>query len=304
MPRKSAQIIKSQKPIAECTCAFTYFAGMSREDGSYSSFPTWVSEVQHVATDEDLRDFDLLPITPGLIKKMLRKRLSGSAPGDDGITYRHLKMMPSAHHFLATLFSKILLHSQAPPSSWFHAKIITIHKKGDPLDPANFRPIALTSVIGKLFHKVLAIRLEDYLIHNSMIDKSLPKGFLQGVNGCIEHVFAVQSIIANAQEHSVLLSMSFIDLQNAFGSVSPKYIDDMLKFVKLPLEFANYFSNLYTSLSAHVSTKDWTTNAFPIQKVVCVSGGHIIPLPVSDCLQPYRSVNSGSSQQGFALRLS
>ena len=140
-------------------------------------------EIQQVPSDEGLFDFDLSPVTPALVKKVLRKHSSGSAPGDDGISYHHLKMMPSTHHFLATLFSKILLHSQVPPTSWTHVKIITMHKKGDPSDPANFRPIALTSVIRKLFHKILAVRLEDYLVSNLMIDKSLQKEFLRVVNG-------------------------------------------------------------------------------------------------------------------------
>ena len=88
-----------------------------------------MSEVQHVPTDEDRLGFDLSPITPGLIKKMLRRLLSGSAPRVDGITYNHLKMMPSTHHFLPTLFSKVFLHSQAHPASWCHAKISLYRRK-------------------------------------------------------------------------------------------------------------------------------------------------------------------------------
>ena len=108
---------KSQKPCLHCSpeCAFAYFAESSREDRSYSSLPTWVSEVQHVPSDEDLLGFDLSPIIPGLVKKMLSKRPSSSAPGVDEITYRHLKMMPSTHHFLATLFSKFYSILKTPP---------------------------------------------------------------------------------------------------------------------------------------------------------------------------------------------
>ena len=48
--------------------------------------PIWVSEVQHVPTDEDRLGFDLSPINPSLIKKMLRRWASGSAPRVDRIT--------------------------------------------------------------------------------------------------------------------------------------------------------------------------------------------------------------------------
>lgn len=136
----------SNTPCLDCSpdSAFAYFAENSRDDGGYSALPSWVANVQHVPSDEDLLELDLSPITPSLIKQVLKKRPSVSAPGVDGITYHHLKMMSSTHHFLATLFSKIFLHSQVPPTSWIHAKIIMVHKNGDPTIPANFRPVALT----------------------------------------------------------------------------------------------------------------------------------------------------------------
>ena len=129
-----------------------------KDDGGYCALPSWLSQVQHVPSEDDLLQFDLSQIKPSIIKKVLRKHPSSSSPGDDGITYDHLNMMLSTHHFLATLFSKVLLCSQVPPTLWTDAKIIMIHKKGDTADPANFRPIVLTSVIGKLFHKTLANR--------------------------------------------------------------------------------------------------------------------------------------------------
>ena len=298
---------KSPKPTLDCSqeSAYTYFAEISRDDESYSVFPSWVAEVQHVPEEEDLFDFDLTPITPSLVKKVLKKRPSGSAPGDDGITYHHLKMMPSTHHFLATLFSKILLQSQSPPSSWCQAKVITIHKKGDSQDPANFRPIALTSVIGKLHHKILACRLEDYLTQNSIIDKSLQKGFLRGVNGCIEHVFAVQSMmmLVNAQEHSQPLALSFIDLRNAFGSISHAYINDIMKFLKLPPEFTKYVRNLYSSLSALISTKDWKTQPFSISKGV-FQGDTLSPLLFLIAFNPIIQSVETHPSKGYAFSLS
>jgi len=96
-----------------------------------------------IPDDNSRSEFNLSPVTSGNIKSILKSRSSGSSPGDDTISYHHLKKMPSTHHFLATLFSKILLDSQLPLSSWCSARIKLIHKGGDTSDPANVRPIAL-----------------------------------------------------------------------------------------------------------------------------------------------------------------
>ena len=170
---------KSEDLACSVEEAYTYFAGCAEDGGKYSGQPEWVSNVMQPPSEDEVLDFDLSPVTPAIVKRVLRSRPSGSSPGEDGITYHHLKMLPSTHHFLATLFSK-LLHSQLPPASWCHAKILTAHKKGYTKDPLNFRPIALTSVVAKLFHKILAMRLEEYFIQNSIIDKSLQNDFLRG----------------------------------------------------------------------------------------------------------------------------
>ena len=94
----------------------------SSDDCSYKELPTWVAEVCPNSNHNDHVEFNLTAIIPGCIKKTLQKCSSSSAPGDDGITYHHLKKITSTHHFLATLFSKILLFSHSPPSSLVHSQ--------------------------------------------------------------------------------------------------------------------------------------------------------------------------------------
>ena len=48
------------------------------------------------------------------------------------------------------------------------------------------------------------------MLVNGFLDTLLQKGFLKGVNGCVEHIFAIQQILSNAKEnlqpfHLVLL---------------------------------------------------------------------------------------------------
>ncbi len=129
-----------------------------------------------------------------MVENLLKHCSLHSSLGTDGITFYNLKHLPCVHHFLATLFMK-LLRSRCVPLSWCHARII---KGADPSDSANFRPIALASVVGKLFHNFLPFRLEEFLISNNLIDTSSQKEFLSCDSGCIEHIYTIQSIISKA----------------------------------------------------------------------------------------------------------
>ena len=165
---------------------------------------------------------------------MLKRCKSNSTPGPDGITYHHLKKLPSAHHFLATLYTKILTTSQQCLPAWGSGKIILIHKKGDNSSPANYRLIVLSSTIGKLVHKFIAFRLEKYCLSNDIIDSTLQKGFLTGINGTMEHIFTVSTLIDHAQSNGLPVSTTFTDLCNAFGSISHQLVSDILAHLKIP----------------------------------------------------------------------
>ena len=62
--------------------------------------------------------------------------------------------------------------------------------------------------------------LERFVLDNNIIDASLRKGFLTGINGTMEHIFSVSAIVQNALQHSLPLAMTFLDLENVFGSIS------------------------------------------------------------------------------------
>ena len=130
--------------------------------------------------------FDNSPIKPRDIKKVLSKAKKNSAPGPDGVSYGVLLKLESTHHILATLFNKVQSLGSAPPS-WGESVVKLIHKKGATSDPSNFRMIALTGCIGKTYHLILAKRLTDYLTANNLIDSTMQKAFIPGINGCIEH---------------------------------------------------------------------------------------------------------------------
>ena len=253
---------------------------------SYATLPRWVPETMPLP--DTLSSFDLSPIRPREIRSILKKLSKPSAPGPDSISYTHLKRLPSTHHFLATLFSMILLRSQQAPKIWCIGDIRLIHKKGNPKEPENFRPIALTSAVGKLFHRILASRIETYVLQNKIIDPRLQKGFLSGISGVQEHILTVNAIIDNAKEKGLPLCATFVDLRNAFGSIPHKLIHDMLVYIDVPPQIVTYIDNAYSKLIASISTRQWVTPSFKISRGT-FQGDTLSPLLFLLCFHPILS---------------
>ena len=95
----------------------------------------------------------------------------------DGILYAVFKRCPALLPALHNIFNFCWLHSTVP-SAWKLAAVKLIAKssaEADPSSPTNFRPIALTSCVGKLFSTILRNRWLNYMITNMYFNKSVQK---------------------------------------------------------------------------------------------------------------------------------
>lgn len=88
-------------------------------------------------------------------------------------------------------------------------------------DIMQFRTFSLLSVEGKVFFKVLANRLTEYLLRNSYIDTPVQKGDVPGVPGCIEHTGVVTQLIREAKQTE--------ETYQFCGSISPMPTDPFHK---------------------------------------------------------------------------
>ena len=168
-----------------------------------------------------------------------------SAPGYDGIVYSYLMKMPSLHKVLATAFTRIRDKGVAP-DSWGLSKVILIKKNQDDPDnePTNFRMISLTLNMGKLYHTLEAQRTMEYMVANKYLDPAAQKAYIDGVNGCVEHVVVVQEIIQHAKKNHETMHATWFDLEDAFGSVPHMLIPHVMTYYHLPKSKVSYITSL------------------------------------------------------------
>ena len=208
------------------------------------------------------------PFTEEELRKVITNLKSSSAPSPtDQISYEVIKRCPSLFPALLHMFNRCWM-TQSTPTPW---KVGIIRLQGkmkaqdDPTNPSNFRPIALTSCISKVFTSLVKRRWLSYMLDNNYLNTATQKAFIDGVPGCSEHHLKLLSILREAQRRHKSLSVCWLDLANAFGSVHHDLITFSLAHYHAPPEMISLVSNLYDGLTAVISSKSWTTNPIQLQ---------------------------------------
>ena len=145
------------------------------------------------------------------------KQAKNSSAGPDGIAYLLLKRLhPSALGKLLALFNKIWSGHRFP-NSWREATVLAFPKPDkDPTAPSNYRPIALTSCMGKLLERVVNVRLVKYLESQSKIC-SHQYGFrpCRGTCDALTRVHNFLKVNVNEGKHAICV---FFDIKKAYDT--------------------------------------------------------------------------------------
>ena len=104
------------------------------------------------------------------------------------------------------------------PESCTLAKVIPLYKKGNKLDPNNYRPISILTCFFKILERLIYNRLQQFLKKHSVIYKSQ-----YGFQKSISTEYAVLDIVSKAFENinqNLFTGLIFLDLRKAFDTVS------------------------------------------------------------------------------------
>lgn len=167
------------------------------------------------------------------ISRIIKNIRGRGAPGIDKITNKVIKQLPSIYHdILAQLYNACLKLSYFP-DAWKVAVIVMIPKPNkDHTLVDNYRPISLLNTLGKLFERVIASKMEDWIIQNKIL-VNYQSGFRRRFQTKDQIFRLIQSCLAGFNRcHKI--GTVFIDIQKAFDSVWHAGLLHKLDKLKIP----------------------------------------------------------------------
>ena len=158
----------SCEPDFDASTAQNFFKTVYSSEEREFHHPSWLPVAPSPA-----HPFDEGPLLPEELEHVIRRVRSSASPSPlDQIPYQVLRRCPSIRSALLHLFN-ICWAGRTVPKSWKEGVIRLIPKsaaKKAPHIPENFRPIALTSSIGKLYTSILNGRWLSFLMSNGYLD--------------------------------------------------------------------------------------------------------------------------------------
>ena len=198
---------------------------------------------------DDVQYSENMIVSSRITSKLISELDSGKSSGPDNISPESLKFASNRLSVLLSLcFSVCLSHGYLPPAM-IKTTIVPIvkNKCGNISESNNYRPIALATIISKLFESVLLVKCEDYL---STCSNQF--GFKKGhsTDLCI---YALKEYIEYYKNRNTSVFVTMLDASKAFDRVNFWLLFQKLLSRNVPLFIVRILAMWYTQLVYSIS---------------------------------------------------
>ena len=175
---------------------------------------------------------------------------NNSSSGPDGIPAILLKNCKSEICTPIYQLWRKSLDMGIAPSSLKLSHIIPCHKGDHRGIPANYRPIALTSHIIKLFEKVMRNKIVAYLDEGNLFNKS-QHGFRQG-RSCLSQLLAHHDEVLANLEKGLNVDTIYLDFSKAFDKVDHQIVLAKLSILGIGGNLLKWIQSFLLNRMQHV----------------------------------------------------
>ena len=186
----------------------TFTSVFTRENTKY------ISTLDKVFNGAPLQD---LSITQQMVENKLSKLKTNKSSGPDGFHSRVLKETESSIGLPLSILYNMSLTEGHVPHIWKGGNITPIYKKSSKADTGNYRPVSLTSVLGKVMESFIRDHLVDHMTKHTIFCES-QHGFVPG-RPCITQLLITLELWTELLDSGVSLDCIYLDFKKAVDSV-------------------------------------------------------------------------------------
>ena len=209
---ENGELIHDEKEMANvCNCYFHSVLNRPSDDGE-------MPEMEDLC-DENIRDIE---ITTEMVKRKLENlnRYKGSGP--DKMHPHVLRETAASISLPLSMIFKESLSTGETPEDWRRANVTPIFKKGDRNDPANYRPVSLTSQVCKVLESLVKEKMFDHLKSKNLLSEE-QHGFREG-RSCLSNLLTTLEDWTKMLDDGDCVDVAYLDFRKAFDLVSHKHL--------------------------------------------------------------------------------
>ena len=207
---------------------------------------------------------------------MLQRVKANAATGPDDIPAYVIRNIAQ---FIAPSITSLFNSSLATgcyPSEWKKANVTAVYKrKGSKSDAANYRPISILSILGRVLEKAVCAQLQLFCDTNSIIPKQ-QFGFRKHSSCELALVAATDSWMKEVSSGKFVGAL-LIDISKAFDSISHAQLTQELSNIGCSASAINWFSSFLAGRCQRVKMGPLLAPWVPVQKGV-PQGSPLSPL--------------------------
>lgn len=155
--------------------------------------------------------------------EVVKSLKNSKAAGPDKLSNEMIKYAGGEFYVLLTEFYNRVLSSGAYPTAWKKSIISTIFKSGDSNSPSNYRGVAVSNALHKVFTKVINKRIVKYMTDNNKWSP-YQNGFVEK-RRTEDNVFILHSLFNRyVQQNNSKIYVAFIDFRKFFEIINRDHL--------------------------------------------------------------------------------
>ena len=232
-----------------------------------------------VFTEEDLGDMpvptnmcnsdevmDEIDTSQSAVYQKLRNLDPEKEVGDDNINPAILRNVADQFAVPLSIIFTTSMKSGKIPQDWRTANVTPIYKKGSKNIASNYRPISLTSQVGKVMEKLVKESIVAHLNKRNLIRES-QHGFMEG-KSCLTNLLSSLETATSYSDQGLPVDILYLDFSKAFDKVPHQRLITKLKAHGIGDTVANWVKGWLTDREQRVTIKGKQSPWLPVKSGV------------------------------------